>query len=350
RDTITQYPVKYVIISDPMFEEALQPFIEWKRKKGFNVVEGYTDNPDVGTSTGSIKSFIQDLYDEGTPQDPAPSFVLFVGDIDQVPAFSGQSGGHVTDLHYCEYTNDYIPEIYYGRFSANNLAQLQPQLDKTLEYEQYLMADPSFTGEVTMISGVDGSFADVWGNGQINYGTTYYFNEEHNILSHTYLYPESGGSAGAIIQDVNNGVSFVNYTAHGSPNGWADPSFTVSDVAGLQNNGKYPLMIGNACSTNEFQIDVCFGEALLRAENRGAIGYIGASNSSYWDEDYYFGVGVGPIVVNPTYEETNLGAYDGTFHDHGEPLEEHFVTQDALIFAGNLAVTEGSSGSMAYYW
>ena len=40
KDVITTYPVKYVIISDPMFQSILQPFIEWKTKKGFTVVEG----------------------------------------------------------------------------------------------------------------------------------------------------------------------------------------------------------------------------------------------------------------------------------------------------------------------
>ncbi|MCP4709159.1 MAG: T9SS type A sorting domain-containing protein [Planctomycetes bacterium] len=350
RDTITQYPVKYVIVSDPMFSEALQPFIEWKRKKGFYVIEAYTDQPEVGNSTTSIKSYLQGLYDQGTPDDPCPSFVLFVGDINQVPSFSGQSGSHVTDLHFCEYNGDYLPEMYYGRFSANNLVELQPQIDKTLEYEQYLMPDPSFLNEVVMISGVDAGHAPTWGNGQINYGTTYYFNEEHGITSHTYLYPESGSSDAAIIQDVSDGVAFANYTAHGSSSGWADPTFSISDVAGLQNQSQYPLMIGNACLTNKFDVSICFGEALLRAENKGAIGYIGASNNSYWDEDYYWGVGVGPILANPTYEQTGLGAYDRTFHDHGEPESDWYVTQDGMIFAGNLAVTEGSPSSMDYYW
>ncbi|MCP4712993.1 MAG: Gingipain R, partial [Planctomycetes bacterium] len=316
RDYITRYPVKYVIVSDPMFETALQPFIEWKQKKGFYVIEAYTDDPDVGSSTSSIRTFIQNLYNQGTPESPAPSFVLFVGDTGQIPAFSGNSGSHVTDLHYCEFTNDYLPEIYYGRFSAVNVSQLQPQIDKTLEYEQYLMPDPSFLNDVVMISGVDAGHAPTWGNGQINYGTTYYFNQTHNLNSNTYLYPASGSSDAAIIQDVSNGVAFANYTAHGSSNGWADPTFSISDVAGLQNQSQYPLMIGNACLTNEFDVSVCFGEALLRAENKGALGYIGASSDSCGGEDYYWGVGVGSITANPTYEGTGLGAYDRTFHDH----------------------------------
>ena len=37
---ITTYPTKYVIIADPMFQSALQGFVEWKTKKGFNIVAG----------------------------------------------------------------------------------------------------------------------------------------------------------------------------------------------------------------------------------------------------------------------------------------------------------------------
>jgi len=107
---------------------------------------------------------------------------------------------------------------------------------------------------------------------------------------------------------------------------------------------------GNCCSSNEFD-NYCFGEAILRAENKGAVGYIGGTNSTYWDEDYYFGVGVGAITEDPpSYAETTLGNYDRSFHDHGEPWEDWYTTTYQLIFAGNLAVTEGSPGSAEYYW
>ncbi len=347
RENIVQYPVTMVIVSDPMFESALQPLIEWKTKKGFKVIEAYTNNPNVGTTTTSIKNYLQNLYTSGTPTNPSPSFVLFVGDVAQIPALN--TGQHVTDLYYCEYTNDYLPEMYYGRFSANNVDQLQPQIDKTLMYEQYLFPNPAFLGECVMIAGVDATWAPVHANGQINYGTTYYFNPDHGFLSHTYLYPASGSASAQIIQNVSDGVGFANYTAHGSSNGWADPSFQIGDIAGLQNNGEYPLMIGNCCQTSMYGIN-CFAEELLRAPNKGAIGYIGGSNNTYWDEDFYFGVGVGQIVVNPTYEGTTLGEYDRSFHDHGEIFADWYTTMDQLIFAGNLAVMEGSPSRAEYYW
>ncbi|MCF8234925.1 MAG: T9SS type A sorting domain-containing protein [Bacteroidales bacterium] len=351
RENFMRYPVKYVIVSDPMFEAQLQPFVQWKTKKGFTVIEAYTDNPEVGNTKESIKAYLQGLYEEGTTENPAPSFVLFVGDIDQIPAWSGNAGSHVTDLYYCEYTNDYYPEMYYGRFSAENVAQLQPQIDKTLQYEKYEMPDPSYLNEVVMVAGMDSGHGHDWANGQINYGTINYFNEDHGLTSHTYLYPESGSHSDDIIQDISNGVSFGNYTAHCGPSGWSDPSFNTGDIPDLENENEYCLLIGNCCQSNKYDVDACFGEALLRAEDKGALGYIGGSNNTMWDPDYYWGVGVGTISENPPpYEETSLGAYDRLWHDHGEEFSEWYITQDEIIYAGNLAVTEGTPGQAEYYW
>ncbi len=349
-EPMTKNPVKYVIVSDPMFRQALQPFVQWKIKKGFTVIEAYTDDPNVGKTTTSIKNYLQNLYTSATQTDPAPSFILFVGDVAQIPAF--QAAGHVTDLRYCEYTGDNLPEVYYGRFSATNVDELQPQIDKTLEYEQFLFPDPSFLNEVVMISGFDGSgHAPNWGNGQINYGTTYYFNQAHGMNPHIFLQPEpSGANYSPTIRNlVSAGAGYVNYTAHGGVDCWADPEFTIAQIPALQNKGKYPLMVGNCCVTGTFN-QYCFGEALLRAKDKGALAYIGASNNSYWDEDYYWGVGVGPITANPTYETHGLGAYDRTFHDRGEPYSEWYTTVDQMIFAGNLAVQESSSDKKQYYW
>ncbi|MFA5971198.1 MAG: C25 family cysteine peptidase [Lentimicrobiaceae bacterium] len=348
-ETTSTVPVKYVIVSDPMFQSALQPFIKWKTKRGFNVVEAYTNNPAVGKSLISIKTYLQNLYTSATPSDPAPTFVLFVGDVAQIPAFD--CGSHVSDLYYCEYTGDFLPDVFYGRFSANTVAELLPQINKTLQYEQYLMPDPSFLNRVVLTAGADASHQARWGNGQINYGASYYFNAAHNLDAHIYLQPEppGGNYSQNIKANISDGVSYANYTAHGSPEGWADPSFTISDVAKLHNADKYGLMVGNSCQSNSYNLN-SFGEALLRAENKGALGYIGASDLSYWDEDYWWGVGSGSIVSNPTYESTGLGAYDRTFHDHGETDSEWYSTMGQMVFAGNLAVQESNSGMKKYYW
>jgi len=351
KDIITTYPVKYVIVSDPAFQSALQPLIEWKTKKGFTVVEAYTNDPAVGSTTASIKAYLQNLYTAGTVNDPAPSYLLIVGDVAQVPSFNGVTGTHVSDLYYCEYDGggDFYPELYYGRFPASTLAECVNMVDKTLEYEQYLFPDPSFLGDVVMISGVDASMAPTYGNGQINYGTDYYFNPAHSIASQTYLYPASASSGAQIIDDVNDGASFVNYTAHGYDQGWADPSFTCTDVYNMTNEHKFPLMIGNCCQSNMFDSPECFGEALLRVQNKGAIGYIGGSNNTYWNEDYWWAVGAGSISATPLYNSSSLAAYDRTFHENGEAASDWHITNAQMMLAGNLAVTQ-AGGSEDYYY
>lgn len=351
-DDLTRYPVKYAIVADRMFETQLQQFIQWKTKKGFNVITAYTD--EIGHSNTEIRGYLQDLYDNGNEEDPAPSFVLLVGDDQQIQAF--QCAGHISDLNFCEYTNDHIPEVYYGRFSAQNPSQLQPQIDKTLEYEQYLMPDPSFLDRVTLIAGVDPTFGPTHGNGQINYGTNEYFNEDHGLFANVWLYPRSNepGAAGEIIQTVDDGLSFINYTAHGSHNGWANPAFETGDISGLSNAHMYPLAVGNCCLTNTFGDDYstpCAGEVWLQSADKGAVGYIGGSNNTYWDEDYWWGVGFKAVVPGgPPYDPNHIGAYDGMFHDHGEPLEQHYVTNDAVLFCGNMAVQESNSSMKNYYW
>ncbi len=361
KDVITTYPVKYVIIADPQFQSVLQPLVEWKIKKGFIVVEGYTNDPLVGNTTTSIHAYIKDMYDNATVADPAPTYLLIVGDDGQVPSFNGAAGSHLSDMYYCEFDGggDFYPEMYYGRFSAISAADVETQVHKTLTHEQYTFSDPSFLDETVLVAGVDASWAPTHGNGQINYGTDNYFNAAHGLTVYNYLYgsgtpitSDMSGASAAIIADISGGVGFANYTAHCGSSGWSDPSFTTSDIAGLQNIDEFGFMVGNCCQSNKFDVPVCFGEGLLRATNKGAVGYIGGSNNTYWNEDFWWAVGSNSsssISANPTYAGTGLALYDCLMHENGEQQADWFITAGQMIHSGNLAVTQ-AGGSEQYYW
>ncbi len=347
---ITTGPVTYVIVSPPEFRDALQPLVTWKTRKGFRVIEGYTDEPGVGTTTGSIKGYLQGLYQNPPAGYDPPSFILFVGDVAQIPAWN--NNGQPTDLRYCEYTGDNLPEVFYGRFSATNLSQLQPYIDKTLEYEQYLFPDETYLNEDVMVAGYDaGGNGLTFGNGQVNYGTSYYFNTAHNLTSHNYLQPEPAGAnySQQIRDNVSAGVCYANYTAHCSESGWADPEFSINHIAALQNTGKYCLMVGNCCLSSRFNTN-CFAEEVTRAPGKGAVGYIGASNNSYWNEDFWWGCGLKAVTTNPVYDPLHLGAYDVTFHDQGEPTSAWFTTMGQMFVGGNMAVEQSNSSMKEYYW
>ncbi|PID88212.1 MAG: hypothetical protein CSB06_01895 [Bacteroidia bacterium] len=350
KSLITQSPVHMVIVSDRMFEEQLRPFMAWKIKKGFQITTLYTDS--VGTNKDSIKHRLQDIYEGANPM----TFVLFVGDVEQIPAWKGKTGDHVTDLYYCEYTNDYYPDVFYGRFSAQTPQQLQAQIDKTLHYEQYALSEPSYLSENLIVAGDDPDFEETHLNGTVRYATKYYLNPKHAIRTHAfYQTPQINNRAteDSIIKYMNAGIGFVNYTAHCSPSGWTLPEIDKADITNLQKNGKYGLWIGNCCRSLRFSEAESFGELALRKENGGAVGYIGASNYTYWDEDYWWAVGYGTPVNDPDYSKFEAGAYDGLFHTQTHEADNPnrwYTTQGQISFAGNAAVENSTSPNKQYYW
>ncbi|MDD2332743.1 MAG: C25 family cysteine peptidase, partial [Candidatus Cloacimonetes bacterium] len=352
RLSLNRYPLGYIIVTPQSFVSTLQPFIDWKTREGFNVTVATTEQ--IGSTTTNIKNYIQNIWDISTTTNPAPSYLLLVGDTPQIPAFTGTTvTGHVTDLGYVRLQGtDFVPEMYYGRFSATSVAELQPQVDKSLMHQQYTMPDDSYLSQVVMIGGVDNYYGNSHANGQINYGTNNYFNATNGITSNTFLYPGSGSSEAAIVSAVSQGRGYVNYTAHGSETSWADPSFTISNINSLQNANKYPIVVGNCCITNHFNTTLCFGEAWLRASNKGAVIYIGGNNNTYWDEDYYWGVGYKPPAVSSgsPFIPNRTGTYDALFHTHDEPLEDWAASVGAMIIMGNLAVAQSNSTRTNYYW
>lgn len=343
-------PLAYLIVADRMFESTLAPFIQWKTEKGFRVKTVYTDEVG-GANAQALKQKVHDLYKNPTAEFPAPDFLLLVGDHEQVPAFDGETGSHVTDLPYVAVTEgDYLPDILTGRFSATSPEQLAPQIAKTLEYEKMQLEDRSFLQEAVLIAGWDSSFAEEWGFPQMNYAKKYYFNDAQGYNRVDVFYSRGPDeNASAILERANAGVGILNYGAHGYDQGWADPGFTNEDIGRLANRGKYPLVIGNCCLTSKFEVGECFAEAWLRADGKGAIGYIGGTNSTYWDEDLWWANGFyeiphpNPDGKPPEREGKGQGAYDSLF------AGTHRVNA-AILLAGNLAVEAAETEKKKYYW
>ena len=153
-------PLHYLIVSHSSFRDALDTLINWKKRQGFLVTVAYTDDPEVGTTSGSIAQYIKGFYTNATPELPAPTYLLLVGDNEQIPAFTARCGSpavdHVTDLYYATWTDgDHIPDCYYGRFSARNVDELMPQIEKTVYYESYAFANDRYLGKGVLIAGVD---------------------------------------------------------------------------------------------------------------------------------------------------------------------------------------------------
>nr|MDK2850544.1 hypothetical protein [Candidatus Cloacimonadota bacterium] len=352
RTSLMRYPTGYVIISPSAFLDALQPFIEWKTIEGFDVQ--VTTIESIGNSNTQIKNYMQGLWNAATAENPAPSYLLIVGDVAQVATGSSStSSTHPTDLHYVRLQGtDYLPEMYFGRLSATTPSQVTNQVNKTLMHEQYTMPNDNYLGKSVLIAGVDDYWSPTHANGQINYASQHYFNEAHGITSNTYLYPQSGSSVANIVANVSDGRGYVNYTAHGSTTDWSNPNITINHINSLQNENEYSFVVGNCCLTNKFDVSTCFGEAWLRAENKGGVIYIGGTNSTYWDEDYWWAVGAKGNATGsaPAYNANDLGAYDALFHEHGEAYTDWASTAGSMVVMGNMAVLQSNSDLIDYYW
>ena len=201
RDAISTRPVKMLIIAHDMFNGQLDEFINWKRRKGFIVEIAYTST--TGTTTTSIKNYITSLFNNTTADNPAPTYVLLVGDQAQIPTYSGQTmNNHITDLYYFTILgDDIIPDCYWGRFSAQNVAQLKPQIDKTLNYEQLTMGnDRSYLDRCLLVAGADNGTSGDYGYSHANppmhyfedtYSSTFFTTTDAYYNPHTNAHTDS---------------------------------------------------------------------------------------------------------------------------------------------------------------
>jgi hypothetical protein len=233
--------------------------------------------PAIGSTTGAIKSYIQNAYD--TWEVP-PTYVLFLGDTDYIPTWTGAYSSSATDLYYVKMDSDYFGDIFRGRLPAKTVLEANAMVDKIMYYENPTSPDLEWMGHGCFIASDDaGLMAE----------------RTHRYVIQNYLLPNGmeadtiwdrlGGTTSDIADCVNGGASIVCYSGHGNTNGWGCVPFYQSDVQALLNQDEYPLVLSHACLTGKFNIYECFGETWAVEDNKAGIAFWGASNLSYWDED-----------------------------------------------------------------
>ena len=345
-------PVKMVIITDTSFKKQLKPFIKWKTQKGFKLKILYRGAGLAGNDYQQLKDTLTTIYNSSSANDPPPEYLLIIGDVNKVPYFGSGGSGNVTDMYYGEFDGhgDYIPEMFIGRIPVADTTELKTAVTKIIQYEKFQFADTNkFYSRAIVSAGYDAGYASNM-NGQVNYAVTNYLTKANRINEFHFNYPDSYTAKDSIIKLINNGVSFINYTGHGEADGWLHVNIKTPDIQSFKNKNMYPFVISNACRTAQFNLAATFGNRMLLTAEKGAIGFIGCSNDSYWDEDYYWAVGPGAITDNPTYETSGLGAYDRMFHTHGESPSDWYFTMGQINYAGNLAVSASTSQNKKYYW
>ena len=115
-----------LIICYDDFIDEMQPFVDWKNKKGIPTeIVGLNV---AGNSTTAIQDYINNYYYENNL-----TYLLLVGDINQIPTHIVNGAASDPTFGFIE-GDDSFAEVIVGRFSANNPNELQTQIDRTLDY------------------------------------------------------------------------------------------------------------------------------------------------------------------------------------------------------------------------
>ncbi len=266
----------YLVISTADGIDTISDLLDWKNRKGFEVVTGII--PDIGTTAAEIDAYIEDAFNNWAVP---PEYILLVGDADMVP--SPQYNGHSADNIYGVIGSGCVPSIHVGRLSGETSLDLQYEAWKIVQHEMY----PFESG-------------DSWFQKGISLGHTEFTANSWDYMEYMMAagmdptwYCENGGITPTVenlSEAINEGISILGHCGHGDVTTIYPPSFGVDDIAALENGRKLPWFALVACQVGMFEGNYCFCEALMGegsiGDARGAIGAMGpTTNSPYGAAD-----------------------------------------------------------------
>ncbi len=327
-------PLGFLIICPDAFYDSVLPLAQWKEKKGWHV--SVKPLSETGSTPSDIRNYIANAYHTWSPP---PEYVLLIGDTPQLPPASTAIPVSRTDYPYSLIDgDDFLAELLIGRLPANNVNELNTMIAKILGYEQTpYMNDPSWFTRVLMVAAdypIDTMTTPIATKRWVR---DRFYEYGFNTIDTVYFPPISAPTE--ITNSVNQGVLFVNYRGGiADPDGWVYPNFHNTDVIGLSNEWKLPVVTSITCLNGNFGYATCFGEAWVRAGNpitpKGAVAFFGASaatTSSRWNNCL------------------DMGIYWGI-------LEEHIYDLGPALYRGKMEVyanfpgdTAWASGSSFYF-
>jgi hypothetical protein len=270
--------------ADSTFLSNIRSFVQWKEQRGFKVTIVRKSSIDSTNVTASrLRNKIVTEYSELTPR---VDFVILVGDEANLPTFSQYTSDPVTRLSTETYPGSYTNELYYsaiegsdlfpdvflGRWVVSSPTDAHNIANRSVIYERDAFAADSlrFTKAVCGADHTQDSqrmtVAHVrqmlMGHGYTRVDTVY---DENHVI--------------ALISDIDNGRSFVNYRGSGWNFGWVGIGFYTTDVARLNNLRKLPIVTGIGCGTGMFAETEGLGEDFMLAGTttapKGAALFIG---------------------------------------------------------------------------
>ncbi len=288
--TFLQDHGEMLVICPDQYMDAMQPYVEWKNQSG-RPTTIVSVSEAGGNNDNALKSYIQNYYDDANHN---LGYILFVGDYSDITPHS-MNGGRSDNWFGQLEGNDYYLEVLVGRFSVQNVNDVNTHVNKVLYYERDMPEGLTWLNKGIGVSANEGAGNGHFGEADyvhINYVRDTLLHYTYEAVTQQYSGVGSGTSAAAISNDINAGASIINYCNHGSQTSWAVANYSNSHVNALVNDDKWPYIWSVACNNGQFD-GTCFGEAWLRATNNstgtptGAIGGMFSWISQPWQPPMY---------------------------------------------------------------
>lgn len=277
-----------LILCADSYSTAMAPFVAWKNQIGIPTT--LVPMSAVGNSTNAIKSYVANYYNQY-----GLTYLLLVGDAQHITPMNFSYSGDSDNGYGYIVGNDRYPDIIVGRMSAETVAHVNTQVNRTISYEKYPDLNGSWYSRGMGIASNQGPGDDN------EYDYQHLRNIRGQLLAYTYtnvaeMYDGSQGIADAngnptpimVKNEVENGLSIINYTGHGGSQGFVTSGFSNSDVNSLSNTVGWPFIISVACVNGDFVNQTCFAEAWLRASYNGlptgAVATVMSTINQYWNQ------------------------------------------------------------------
>jgi len=358
-----------LIITDPTYSSAANVLADWKTRRGIFTTVVTTST--TGSSASSIENYIDNAYDTWTP---APSYFLFVGDDEDIPAQNVT--GIPTDFYYADRDDpvDWVADFGYGRLSVDTSSQADSLVARIMRYEKSPTTNSDYYDDI--LSAACFQDGEHWDNGasteapddianrrfcKTSEDVRNYLHDQqgypwsqreyvaYNRVSGTHpgeIFPEFwndtaqhwtfifenddppdggveipasmqkptfpwDGNTADISSAFNNGVFFSLFRAHGSSSGWGDPDFHSVNVDALTNGEDRPIIWSITCQSGRFDDTECFAEHWIRHTTGGSCGILAATRNSYSGPNDRFIWGL-MNAIWPTFDSYCSFSYGGS--------------------------------------
>jgi PKD repeat protein len=321
-----------LVICTSRDEEAIQPYIEWKMEKGFNV------SMEVVETGTNVKTLIQDSYDANNNL----LYVQLVGDWADIKSDIISNNSAPTDPQLgCVVGSDDHPDITVGRISANSAEDVTVQVNKIIQYEKNPeMGGTWYKGALGVASNEGSGNGDDGEMDKTHSQIIYDDKLDPFTFDSYYTSYQPGDNAQQVYDALDAGISVINYTGHGYAQGWSTSGFSNSHVASTTNGDQLPWVVSVACNNGDFHgSSDCYAEAWQRKEGGGSIMFLGATISQPWQP---------PMRGQDYFADILIGGYNYDEHpgQSGINTTEGRTTFGAIVFNGLvLMTTESGSNS-----